>query len=217
MRWGPIIGGLVLVIIGVSMFGPEAELPQTPTTTGLFSVIVALGIGAIGGALMPDSLSINGKDVKPLGLGGTATGGAAFFIATLVFLYATGVNTTGAAPAPKPEPTETPGPAPTPTPGQTPAPTPSPQPSESAAPQPLQPVAQPGPIADPYVSPGAAMPGMVRARTYCSQCCNGNPIGCAQVGGAQAYSYQDAAGIAYRMCVANQGVAQFCYSNMQQF
>ncbi len=172
---------------------------------------------------MPDTLTINGKDVTPLKLSGTATGGAAFFIATLVFLYATGVNKPGGAP---PAP---PGPAPSSTPtlaiasSEPIAPTTA-VPSVRATPAPPDgdDVDDPAPAASPPIT-AQAQPRMstsqqvFRVRTYCSSCCPQGPQNCRNTGVGIAPTLQQAAEIAARYCVASGGHADTCYANVEQF
>ena len=221
-RAGGVGFGVLMVLVGMSLFTPEAGIPQTPATTALASVVVALGIGAIGAALMPNELTINGQGVKPLGLSGTATGGAAFFVATLVFLYATGVNSPNQVAKIDPLPVQT---------GTTPAPPVQPETSAAIAASEQQPQSQPGngsptwaaqgtPVPPPDELPkftGTVTPTIYRVRTFCSECCPQGPIGCPNVGWAQAPTLKEAGEMAAQNCIATGGHPDTCYGNLERY
>jgi hypothetical protein len=227
-KFGTVVFGLLLLLVGLAMLEPE-EFVQTNMRVALAAAISAFGIGLIATVFLPHSIEVSGKRFQPLGLDVKASGGAAVFLVVLAFLYSS--NQPGEASIKPPDQAAASDKSPTskredagarddlPDPGPVAESNPPVQ-AERAAPPPQPgqiPPPQPGPIADPFANPPPAVAGMVRARTYCSYCCNGNPIGCEQVGGGQAYGYQDAAAIAYDMCVRNEGAADYCRSNMQQF
>ena len=186
---------------------------------GIIMPVLPQLVMEVGELDLPHAIEVGGQQVKPFGIDVKASGGAAVFVLALAFFYFSNPAAGEDKPAPQetatPAPTGSPTDAPTGEPTGTPSDEPTDGPPDPAPP--VQTAVQPGPLADPFGSQSPLPRGMSRARTYCSQCCNGNPIGCPSVGGGIAYSYQDAAQIAFQMCVENGGVDQYCYANMQQF
>lgn len=228
MSWTTVLGrvtgflvGLFIVIVGFSLFTKESGLTHTGQVTALISVLIALGIGVMAASLLPNTITIEGKEVKPLGLGLNATGGAGFFIITLIFLF----YFDGKSPEPEPgkEGPEViasgaPDPAPTATPPANPKPSTAPSDTSSAAPVglasgavPLSGQSTPAPA---YQQPQQSY---YRVQTYCSICCPQGPQNCAQVGYGESYSLEEAALQAAQMCVANQGYAESCTINLTQY
>lgn len=228
-RIGGLVVGLFIIVLGFSLLTQEAGIDGSARTKALVYALTALGIGVTAASLLPNSLNISGEKFKPLGASFQATGGAAFFVATLIFLF----YTEDTPPAQgKEQPVidgggkqaggggETPGPSPNPT--TVASPSPAPQPSPEVQPQPQQApqqlvALQPGLIANPYGPAPANTSNITRVRTYCSDCCPGGPSGCGQVGGAQSYSIDEAELAAYGMCLQNGGTESGCLFNLEQF
>lgn len=226
-RIGGLVVGLFIIILGFSLLTQEAGLDGSARTKALVYALTALGIGVTAASLLPNSLNISGEKFKPLGASFQATGGAAFFVATLIFLFYTEdsqpaqgrdnpvVDDRGKQagredeqPAPSPSPTESASKGPVPQ--ETQAPPPQPAPQQLAA-------IQPGLLPNPYgpLSPNTG--DITRVRTYCSECCPGGPQGCSQVGGAQSFSIDEAELAAYGMCLQNGGTETGCLFNLEQF
>jgi hypothetical protein len=202
------IAGLFLVSIGFGLFSKDSGLEQSNQVTALISVLIALGIGVIAASLLPNSITVEGKEVKPLGLGINATGGAGFFIITLIFLF----YFDGGPPKAQAGNTEPPVAEVTPTPG----------PTASASPDPSAPPPageEPGMSPAPAQQPPRDQPqqSYYRVRTYCSICCPAGPANCPQVGFGEGASYEMAASSAVQMCVANNGRVESCDFNLEQY
>ena len=227
MSWTTALGrvagfaaGLFLVIVGFSLFTKESGLTQTGQVTALISVLIALGIGVMAASLLPDTITLEGKEVKPLGIGLNATGGAGFFIITLIFLFYFDGNTPDPEPEPEPVPIASGEPGPTPSP--TPSATPSPEPSEPAQQAPVGLAASGGAVplsgpSTPYPAASQPQQGYFRAQTYCSICCPDGPQNCPQVGYGEGASLEEAALRAAEMCVINQGYAESCLINVSPY
>jgi hypothetical protein len=201
------IAGLFLVIVGFSLFTKESGLEQSRQVAALISVLIALGIGVIAASLLPNSITVEGKEVKPLGLGINATGGAGFFIITLIFLFYFEADPPKAkAGDDSPEV-----PVATPTPSQSGSGTPDPAtpPNDTPTGAPPTPVEQ-APRNQPQQS-------YFRVRTYCSICCPAGPSNCPQVGFGEGSSYEAAASAAVQMCVANNGRVESCDFNVEPY
>jgi hypothetical protein len=201
------IAGLFLVIIGFGLLTKDSGLEQSNQVIALISVLIALGIGVIAASLLPNSITVEGKEVKPLGLGINATGGAGFFIITLIFLFYFEADPPKAkAGGDSPEV-----PIATPTPGQSAAATPDTgtPPNDTPTGTPPAPVQQ-APRNQPQQS-------YFRVRTYCSICCPAGPENCPQVGFGEGSSYEAAASSAVQMCVANNGRVESCDFNVESY
>ncbi|UIP07669.1 hypothetical protein LY632_04520 [Erythrobacter sp. SDW2] len=229
-RIGGLVVGLFIIVLGFSLLTQEAGLDGSARTKALVYALTALGIGVTAASLLPNSLNISGEKFKPLGASFPATGGAAFFVATLIFLFYTedsepaqgkedgvieGREQAGGS---KDGPESAPGPSTvaslTPAPAQTSDPAPQPVPQQ--APQQLA-AMRPGLLPNPYGPVPTNTSGITRVRTYCSDCCPGGPIGCGQVGGAQSYDVDEAELAAYGMCLQNGGGEAACLFNLEQF
>ncbi len=229
-RIGGLVVGLFIIILGFSLLTQEAGLDGSARTKALVYALTALGIGVTAAALLPNTLTVGGEQIKPLGASFQATGGAAFFVATLIFLFYTEdthpaqgredqaeVEREQQADGTEDGEGDTP---PTPAANE---PTPFAQPGAGAA-EPQQMLQaqqsaglQPGFIANPY-GPAPANPTRItRVRTYCSDCCPAGPSGCVQVGGAQSYDVDEAEIGAYAMCVENGGLEATCLINLEHF
>ncbi len=195
-----LIAGLFLVIIGFSLLTPEAGLPQSGTTHALISVLTALGIGVIGASLLPNSMTLDGKEVKPLGIGLNASGGAAFFIVTLVFLFYSADKKSEAQPNTPVEQTEIEKPK-----------------SNPVNVEAEKPVAQNEVKSAQISSPVTSKKILYRYRTYCDTCCPTGPSGCPQYGLGQSYVEAEAASMAIDICIANGGVASNCNANVERY
>lgn len=227
-RIGGLVVGLFIIILGFSLLTQEAGLDGSARTRALVYALTALGIGVTAAALLPNTLTVGGEQIKPLGASFQATGGAAFFVATLIFLFYTedthpaqGREDQAETERSRPQ-DETAREEPPPTPAAS-EPTPVAQPDEGPVEsqqmlQAQQPAAlQPGFIANPY-GPAPANPTRItRVRTYCSDCCPAGPASCAQVGGAQSYDVNEAEIGAYAMCVDNGGLEATCLVNLEHF
>ncbi|GAA4050095.1 hypothetical protein [Parerythrobacter jejuensis] len=227
-RIGGLVIGLFIIVLGLSLLMDDAGMDTSARTKALIYALTALGIGVTAAALLPNTLTISGEKIKPLGANFQATGGAAFFVATLIFLFYT--EDKGPQPNPTPQATETMASGPQselpditddedsePAPQQSQAPVIQPDPVQPQ--QPVQQMAalQPGFIANPY-GPAPANPNnIIRVRTYCTDCCPGGPMPCGQVGGAQSFDVDEAELGAYTMCINNGGYEAPCLMNLERF
>jgi hypothetical protein len=199
-----VVAGLFLVIIGFSLLTPEAGLPQSGTTHALISVLTALGIGVIGASLLPNSLTLDGKEVKPLGIGLNASGGAAFFIITLIFLFYSADKKSEAQANTKVQQTEVAEPNPIPEKGEL---------QKEEPKTAVQTDARPAPAA----TPQPVRKILYRYRTYCDTCCPAGPVGCPQYGVGQSYTEAEAASMAVDSCIANGGMEPNCNANVERY
>jgi hypothetical protein len=195
-----VVVGLFIVIIGFSLLTPDAGIPQSGTANALISVLIALGIGVIAASLLPNSMTLDGKDVKPLGIGLNASGGAAFFIVTLIFLFYSADKKSEAQPATPLQQTEI----------------------EAAKSNPVndeteKPAAQTEIEPAQVASPAPSKKIMYRYRTYCDTCCPAGPSGCPQYGLGQSYTEAEASTMAIDICIANGGVALNCNANVERY
>ncbi|WP_284124408.1 ribosomal eL19 family protein [Parerythrobacter aestuarii] len=228
VRIGGLVIGLFIIILGFSLLMDGTGMDGSARTRALIYALTALGIGVTAASLLPDTLTISGEKIKPLGANFQATGGAAFFVATLIFLFYT---EDGSAPAQAGTPTEVAGeetggstdevakvePAPpTVADSSQPPAQATPAPQETIQPQQLA-ALQPGFIANPYGPAPANPTGITRVRTYCSDCCPNGPMPCGQVGGAQSYNVDEAELGAYAMCIDNGGMEATCLINLEHF
>lgn len=227
-RIGGLVIGLFIIVLGLSLLMDGAGMDGSARTRALIYALTALGIGVTAASLLPDTLTISGEKIKPLGANFQATGGAAFFVATLIFLFYT---EDGPAPAKAETPTEVAGPQtdettqnvaegetvpPTATASSLPPAQTAPTPQQTTQPQQLT-ALQPGFIANPYGPAPANPTGITRVRTYCSDCCPNGPMPCGQVGGAQSYNVDEAELGAYAMCIDNGGLEATCLLNLEHF
>lgn len=79
--------GIFLTLVGLGLLVVFSDAGMSPADRPLIWVVVALGIGVIAASALPNSMTVSGEQLKPLGLNLNATGGAAFFIVTLVFVF----------------------------------------------------------------------------------------------------------------------------------
>jgi len=77
--------GLILIVFG-TMLLTGAFGANTGPLQGIASLIVALGVAAVGAVILSGVVSTSGTEIKPFGLSVEATGGFALFVITLVFL-----------------------------------------------------------------------------------------------------------------------------------
>ena len=90
------IVGLALIVFGASLLLQPREI-DTSRLQAIASLVVALGVAAVGAAILPGSIEADGKEVKPFGLSLQATGGFALFVITLLFLMSFPGQQTGTA------------------------------------------------------------------------------------------------------------------------
>jgi hypothetical protein len=203
-RAAGIVVGFFIVIAGFFLLKPDAGIPQSGTTTALISVFIALGIGVIAASLLPNSLTLDGKDVKPLGIGLNASGGAAFFIVTLIFLFYSADKKNEAQANTNPQQTEVVEPQPIPDKGE-------PQKEEPKT------AAQTEILPAPAATPQPVRKISYRYRTYCDTCCPAGPVGCPQFGVGQSYTETEAASMAVDNCIANGGMEPNCNANVERY
>jgi hypothetical protein len=227
-RIGGLVVGLFIIILGFSLLTQEAGLDGSARTKALVYALTALGIGVTAAALLPNTLTVGGEKVKPLGASFQATGGAAFFVATLIFLFYTEdsqpvqAKDEPAAETRKQAGEDGDAARPSAPPSAAAADGATPEPAQASQPQQQQPVRplvalQPGLIANPYGPAPANPSGITRVRTYCSDCCPSGPASCGQVGGAQSYDVDEAELAAYGMCLQNGGGEATCLINLEHF
>ncbi|WP_439119496.1 hypothetical protein [Marivita sp.] len=77
--------GLILIVFGTALLTGEFGASTGPLQA-IASLIVALGVAAVGAVILSGVVSTSGSEIKPLGLSIEATGGFALFVITLVFL-----------------------------------------------------------------------------------------------------------------------------------
>lgn len=211
--------GLFLVIAGFNLLTPQSGLPQNGSTTGLISVLVALGIGVLAASLLPNSITVHGEKLKPLGMNLNASGGAAFFIVTLIFVFYTQEprlddakrdRESPASPTPLPASVDT---------GASGSPVPAAPSSPSATPVAQVTAPDPEAIGGAASSPGSEQlpnpsANAVRVGSYSHIHCPQGPNGCIQSGWGFAPTFDQAAEIAVGYCVFYGGLAQSCQANV---
>lgn len=196
-----VVVGLIIVIAGIWLLRLDAGQPQSGPAHALLSVLTALGIGVIGASLLPNSMTLDGKEVKPLGIGLNASGGAAFFIVTLVFLFYSADKKSEAQPNTPVEQTEIEKPK-----------------SNSVNDEAEKPVAPPEVESVQVPTPEPVKKIFYRYRTYCDSCCNGTPKEiCSNSGSGQSYDEDEAVFMAIRNCVANYGSEERCRANVERY
>lgn len=211
---GRVIGavvGLLLIFMAVGGFESDMGTSQSNMGKALLALLAALGVGILGAAMLPNTITVDGKDIKPLGLGLNATGGAAFFVVALIFIYYTNSGDAKADSKPPleeevkedqdtekkaddadpvdPEKTDDPK-----------------KPTDRADPEPERETAS---KSDERI--------VYRYRTYCHTCCPMGPNNCPQVGFGRSYSEDAAVNMAIDRCVANGGLVPTCELNIEAY
>lgn len=189
---GRVIGGLIglLLIAGGTVLLMEGTgVRASGASEAIALAVVALGIGLLGASVLPGQLEVNGKQVDPIGIGVQATGGAALFIVTLLFM----LNMPGLGPEPaRPDP-----------------------PPQQVQTQPVQTTPQP---VQTTVTPAQVQPQQVfYAYTFCDQCCaNYAPGLCPYVGYGESTDLAVAQQNAITNCARAGGNYARCEANVQR-
>ena len=89
--------GLILIVFGTALLTGEFGSGTGPLQA-IASLIVALGVAAVGAVILSGVVSTSGSEIKPFGLSVEATGGFALFVITLVFLLSFPGDQGGATP-----------------------------------------------------------------------------------------------------------------------
>ena len=230
-KFGAVAVGLIMLLFGLGMVIPSEGAGTSGMERALGALVTALGGGVIATVLLPHSIEVDGKNVKPFGVDLKASGGAAVFVLSLLFAFF-GAQALGDKPEPTPTPTETASPNPDATPAGDETSDPEPEQTTQATPPSSAPTqAQQGQrVAPDEIEPGedfgqsydfienaAAAPGVYRYMTYCPMQCPAGPEFCPSLAWGQNVQRIAAQEIAVSYCVSGGGVEACCRENLEQF